>query len=182
MHKANKTAKDQGRNIFFNTYVNMKVPMQKGNKLKSFFLINIENNTIQHEYLQQLMENDKRKAERMNDYIRNLKVRVHGRELVTQSNFYNRKTPDLEGCLTLSKFGFSSTKPENAGSPGIQRRLNQSNLNQQSLPKRLPENKINHGYQSGNNFHNNFQSMHSFQSQTKYNFQNGNYQLARNNG
>jgi len=36
--KPNRTSKDQGRNIFFSTHVNMKVPMQK------------ENSTLQHDY------------------------------------------------------------------------------------------------------------------------------------
>ena len=30
MNKANRTVKDQGRNIFFSTHANLKVPMQKG--------------------------------------------------------------------------------------------------------------------------------------------------------
>lgn len=111
MNKANRTVKDQGRNIFFSTHANLKVPMQK------------EKSSIQHDYLQQLMEQDKKKAERMNGYIRNLKNRLHGRELVTQSNFFNRKAPDLDGVLTLTKFGFSGMKGnQNAGSPNIIKR------------------------------------------------------------
>lgn len=113
MNQANRTVKDQGRNIFFSTHVNLKVPIQK------------ENSTIQHDYLQQLKEQDKIKAERMNGYIRNLKNRVHGRELVTQSNFFQRKTPDLHGVLTLTKFGFSSGN-HNPGSPGIKRNPSQN--------------------------------------------------------
>lgn len=106
------------------------------------------------------MEQDKRKAERMNGYIRNLKVRLQGRELVTQSNFFNRKTPDLDGVLTLTKFGFSTIKTNNARSPGIKRNLN---VNSNNLPKRHSEN--------NNKMSPNYQR-----------FQNNNYYYVRNNG
>ena len=36
--KPNRTVKDQGRNIFFSTHINMKVPMQKGKLLKALYI------------------------------------------------------------------------------------------------------------------------------------------------
>jgi hypothetical protein len=123
MNQANRTVKDQSRNIFFSTHANLKKPIQKGTA--PITKDPIENSTIQHDYLKQLQEQDKIKAERMNSYIRNLKNRLHGRELVTQSNFFQRKTPDLDGVLTLTKFGFSSGN-HNAGSPGIKRNTSQN--------------------------------------------------------
>lgn len=100
----------------------------------------------------------------MNGYIRNLKGRLQGRELVTQSNFFNRKTPDLDGVQTQTKFGFSTRKNNNnnininnnAGSPGINRRVTPT----QNLLKRQSDIKMSTNYQK---------------------FQSGNYYYVRNN-
>jgi len=164
---ANKTAKDQGRNIFFSTHVNMKVPIQK------------ENRNVKHDYLQQLMEQDKRKAEKMNGYIRNMKVRLQGRELVTQSNFFKKKAPDLNGVLTLTKFGFSGIKNNKIGSPEVKRIMhpinpisnNTSNSNKNNLQKRNIPN-IPHFIPSDTKMSPNYQRFNS----SKY------YYVGRNNG